>query len=130
LSQKKSQIILHGTHYSADHHEKNLHKKCNTSENFEKSVLNRIEKLEESVNKVVRLEESVNKLIRVYEAKTPMGYKQISASSMILLTESQKCNIGRWVSGQMFKGIQFLDNHVLSSEGNKNFERCLEAVNI
>jgi hypothetical protein len=63
LSQKKSQISSHGTHYSADCHEKRLHKKHNTSEHFEKSVLNRIEKLEELVDKVVRLEESVNKLI-------------------------------------------------------------------
>jgi hypothetical protein len=104
--QKKSQISSHGTHYSADRHEKSLHKKRSTSEHFEKSVLNRIEKLEELVNKVVWLEELVNKLIQVCEAKTPMGYKQGSVSSMILLTESQKCNIGRLVRGQMFKGIK------------------------
>jgi hypothetical protein len=30
----------------------------------------------------------------------------------------------------MFKGINFLDNHVLSSEGKIFFERCLEAANI
>jgi hypothetical protein len=53
LSQKKSQISSLGTHYSADCHEKSLHKKRNMSEHFEKSVLNRIEKLEELVNKVV-----------------------------------------------------------------------------
>jgi hypothetical protein len=62
-SQKKNQISSHGTHYSADRHEKSLHKKRNTSDHFKKSVLNCIEKLEESVNEVVRLEESVNKLI-------------------------------------------------------------------
>jgi hypothetical protein len=52
-SQKKSQISSHGSHYSADLHERSSHKKHNTNETFEKSFVNRIEKREESVNKLV-----------------------------------------------------------------------------
>lgn len=129
-SQKRSQISSHGTHYSADRHEKSLHKKRNTSDHFEKSVLNRIGKLEESVNKVVRLEESVNKLIRVYETEKQIAYKQGNASSTTFLTVAQKCNIGRLVRSHMFQGIKFLDDRVISSQGNKIFERCLKATNI
>jgi hypothetical protein len=90
------------------------------NENFEKSVINRIEKLEELVTKLVRL----------YQAVTPIGYKQASVSSVLLLTDTQKCNIGHMVRSTMFRGIKFLDNQVLFLEGNKIFDRCLEAANI
>jgi hypothetical protein len=94
------------------------------NEYFEKSINNRIEKLEESLNKLVQTFTTKG------QSATPSGYKQASMSSMLLLTDSQKCNIGFMVRGTMFRVIKFLDNHVLFTEGNKNFDRCLEAANI
>jgi hypothetical protein len=98
LSQK-SQINSHGSHSSADCHDGTSHKKRNTNENFEKSVNNRIKRLEGSVQS---LEGSVSKLVRMYQAITPIGYKQASASSVLLLTDTKKCNIGHMVQSKMF----------------------------
>ena len=124
---KKSQISSHASHSSADHYEGTSHKKRNTNENFAKSVNNPIKRLEGSLQS---LEGSVSKLDGLYKAVAPIGYKQASVSSVLLLTDTQKCNIGHMVRNKMFRGIKFLDNQMLYSEGNKILDRFLEAANI
>jgi hypothetical protein len=61
---------------------------------------------------------------------TPSGYKQASVSSTLLLTETQKCNIGHMVRSMMFRRIEFFNNQVLFAEGNKIFDRCLVTAKI
>jgi hypothetical protein len=82
-SQKKSKI---SSNESGHRHERS-HKKCNMNEHFEKSVNNRIEKLEELVNRLIQ-----------YLAKkgqnTPNRYKQTSVATKLLLTDSQKIVVG------------------------------------
>jgi hypothetical protein len=101
LIQKKSQISSHGSHQSADRHERSSQKKCNTNENFEKSVNKRIEKLEESIQSLIRL------ITAKGQAVTPIGYKQASVSSILLLTDTQNATLAIWLEAQCLEESNF-----------------------